>query len=400
MSVASELRAAWQGRPVEVTRLAGAKAESPGLALALQAFVSIARTASGSGTTPRKIQPSKGLYYPNLEFKSTAWVKSALLYWDGLVRIRSSGTTPRDEPEIQELMAAGVIEEAWVEPMRRRLTPEFGRHVDKLVAAHDGRLPPGLPRMKPALGDTPELIRKVRQQVYDDLHDYPRARDALWNGDEDQARSLFWTFFFEKHANALGLAPATDEAIFQAIATFFAEEEITPDPSKLSHSDGSAIATLCLPTPSIEAISELPVDRLLEIRRKYAEQRHRFRERVQAQLAEIRELGTPQAIEERLKTLQREIEDDLDAAREAVKDSKAKERWTMLGITAPASIAAGITIGDAMLGVGTLTLGMTSWFMTRRAGSIPANHYLLSVDRTATDPWRRLGRAFRELFKE
>jgi hypothetical protein len=366
--------------------------------------VSIAQTASGSETTPRKPQPSKALYYPNLEFKSTAWVKSALLYWDGLVRVRSSGTTPRDDREIQELKAAGVIEEAWVEPLRRRLTPEFGKQVDKLVAAHDGRLPPGLPRMKPALGDTPELIRKVREQVYEDLHEYPRARDALWNGDEDQARSLFWTFFFEKHANALGLAPATDEAMFEAIATFFAEEKVTPDPNTLRHSDGSAIAKLCLPTPSLEAIAELPVDRLLAIRQKYAEQRHRFREKVQLQLAAMRELPTPQAIEERLKTLQQELEDDLGAAREAVQDSKAKERWTILGITAQASIAAGLTISDAVLGpvagAGTVALGVTTWFMQRRAGSIPANHYLLSLDRTATDPWRRLGRAFRDLFKE
>ena len=300
-------------------------------------------------------------------------------------------------------MAAGVIEEAWVEPLRRRLTPEFGKQVEKLVRAHNGRLPPGLPRMKPGRGDTPELIRKVRQQVYEDLHEYPRARDALWNGDEDQARSLFWTFFFEKHANALGLAPATDEAMFEAIATFFAGEDITADPSQLSHSDGSAIAKLCLPTPSIEAIAELPVDRLLKIRQKYADQRHRFRGTVQAQLAATWDLPTPQAIEERLKTLQREIEDDLGAAREAVKNSKAKESWTTMGITAPASIAAGITIGDALLGpvagAGTVALGMTSWFMSRRAGSIPQHHYLLSLDNAASDPWRRLGRAFRELFK-
>jgi hypothetical protein len=356
----------------------------------------------------RKVaQPSKALYYPNLEFKSTAWVKSALLYWDGLVRVRSSGSTPRDDPEIQKLVAAGLIEEAWVEPMRRQLTPEFGKQVDKLVRAHGGRLPPSLPRMKPALGDTPELIRKVRQQVFENLHEYPRARNALWNGDEDQARSLFWTFFFEKHANALGLAPATDEPLFEAIATFFAEEELTPDPSKLRHSDGSAIAQLCLPTPSVEAISELPVDRLLEIRQKYAEQRHRFREKVQAELAALGELPTPQAIEERLKTLRREIEDDLVASREAVKDSKAKERWTMLGITAPASIAAGITMATAASpvlgpvgGIGTLALGMTSWFMRKRAGSTPANHYLLSLDTAATDPWRRLGRAFRDLVNQ
>jgi hypothetical protein len=349
------------------------------------------------------IQPSKALYYPNLEFKSTAWVKSALLYWDTIVRVRSSGSAPRDDPEIQELTAAGLIEEAWVEPLRRQFTPEFGKHVDRLVRGHHGRLPPGLPRMKPALGDTPELIRKVREQVYDDLHDYPVARDALWNGDEDQARSLFWTFFFGKHAKLLGLAPATDEPMFQAIATFFAEEGITADPSRLTQADGSAIAQLCLPAPSIEAIAELPVRRLVEIRQKYAAARGRFRGKVQAQLEAIGELPSSEAIERHLRAFQREIHDDLEASREAVKDSKAKDHWTMLGISAPASLAAGAAIAGGVAVIpaaemGTLALGLTSYFVHRQAEKKAAEpHYLLSLETTLKDPWTRLTRGLRAL---
>jgi hypothetical protein len=352
------------------------------------------------------IQPSKGLYYPNLDFKSAAWVKSALLYWDAIVRVRSTGTTPRDDPEIQEIAAAGLIEEAWVEPRRRDLTPEFGRRVDELVRGHDGRLPPSVPKTKPALGDTPELIQKVRQQVYDDLHDYPVARDALWNGDEDQARTLFFAFFLEKHANALGLAPATDEPMFTALGTFFAEEEVTPDPGQLSATDGSAIAQLALPVPSVEALADLPVERLLEIREKYADQRRRFREKVQTKLATVRELRTPQEIQEHLNSLQQEIQGDLEASREAVKDSRAKERWTTLGITVPAWIAASEAVAVAagpvaapVAGVGTMALGMTRWFMRRRRESGPQSHYLLSLDTAAKDPWHRIGRAFRELVK-
>jgi hypothetical protein len=351
------------------------------------------------------MQPSKGLYYPNLDFKSAAWVKSALLYWDGLVRVRSTGTAPQDDPEIQQLVAAGLIEDAWVESRRRSVTPEFGQRVDRLVRAHGGRLPPSTPRTKPALGDTPELIRKVRQEVYEDLHDYPVARDALWNGDEQQARTLFFAFFLENHANALGLAPATDEPMFTALGTYFTEEEVTPDPGQLSPTDGSAIAQLSLPVPSIEALADLPVDRLLEIRQKYADQRLRFREKVQAKLAKVRELRTSQEIQEHLNSLQQDIQGELDASREAVKDSKAKERWTTLGVTAPAWMAAGETValaaGGSVLapvaGVGTIALGVTRWFMRRREGSSPQSHYLLSLDTAAKDPWHRMGRAFREL---
>jgi hypothetical protein len=352
------------------------------------------------------IQPSKAVYYPHLEFGSAAWVKGALLYWEGLVRSRPPQSSPQDDPEIQQLLAAGLIEEVWFERDRRRLTPEMGQQVEELMRSHGGRLPPGIPSIEGARGAPPELEQRVRKEVLEDLDGYPLAQEAF-SGDLGRARTLFFTFITDRIANAHGLVPVTDDPIFHAIATYFEQEGITRDATKLTEADGSAIAQLCLPAPSLEALAELPVERLLEIREKYAAQRRRFRQKVQAQVASIVELPTAKAIEDRLKTFQEEIQDDLEAAREAVKDAKTRERWTLLGISAPASLAAGMSIAATASpvlgpvgGIGTLALGMTSWFMRKRNGSGPGSHYLLSVDAAVKEPWRRLTRAFGALVNE
>jgi hypothetical protein len=87
-----------------------------------------------------------------------------------------------------------------------------------------------------------------------------------------------------------------------------------------------------------------------------------------------------------------------------VKDAKAKNRWSLLGISAPASLAVGMSIAGAspVLGpaaeVGTLALGVTSWFMQKRnEDSAPESHYLLSVEEAATAPWQRLTHALGDL---
>ena len=350
--------------------------------------------------------PSRALYYPHTEFRSTAWVKCALLYWDGIVRSRPPESSPKDDREIQQLTAAGLIEDAHLVSLRRQMTPEIGPPVERLMRLHGGRVPLG----DPPDGTTARPLGRVRGEGAPRgtgrFQGYPLAQKAF-AADLGQARTLFYTFLKGRQAEALGLAVITDEPIFDAMTTYFRQEGgITDDAKHLSESNGSSIAQPRLPTPSLEALADLPAERLIEIRRRYAAERHRFRRKVQAEVAAIAQLPTAEAIENRLKAFQLEIQDDLQAAREAVKDSRARERWTFLGVSAPASMAAGISIAAAaettlgpVAGVGTVALGVTSWFMQKRLGSVPGNNYLLSLETAPGAPWQRLTRAFRDLVK-
>lgn len=350
-------------------------------------------------------QPPKAFYYPHVEFGSTAWVKSALLYWEGLVRIRPEGSSPRDDAEIRELIDAGLIEEVSPDAPRRQALPEMGKRLEEFLRAHGGHVPQCIPGIRGIRGTSVERENRVRAEIWEALGEFPLAQKAFAE-EPDRARALFLTMWVDKIASERQFAPVTDDPIFDAMTTYFESEKMTENQNKiLPDADWQALAELSLPSPSLEAIAELPVSRLLAIRNKYAAQRHHFRNTIQTQLAAIAKLPTKEAIEEQVKTLQAETRDDLEAAREAVKDAKVKDRWTLLGISAPASLAAGVSIAATASpvigpigGIGTLALGVTSWFMQRRRGQIVSqSHYLLSLDTAVKEPWRGLSHAFRNL---
>jgi hypothetical protein len=352
----------------------------------------------------RQIQPQKAIYYPHVEFASTAWVKSALLYWESVVRWRPPGSAPQDDPEIEQLLAARLIEELSPEPDARHAAPEIGQRIEELIGALGGELPACLPGIRGLRGMAPEREERDRAEILEAMEGYPLAKKAFVER-SDQARALFLTLWAEKVAHERRFAAVTDEPVVDAIALYLEHDQVTDDARRLTPGRGQAIAELSLPTPSLEAIAQLSVERLLEIRQKYAHQRRHFRETVQARVAAIAELETPQAIEEKLKALEAETRDDLEAAREAVKDANVRERWSLLGVTAPASLAAAMSIAaySPVLGpaggVGAIALGVTSWFMQKRAGSPPpVTHYLLSVDAAVTtSPWQRVASALRDI---
>src|SRR5258708_3266009 len=84
------------------------------------------------------VQPVKAIYYPHIQFESLGWLKAALLYWEGILRIVPDGFEPFDPPEVHELATAGLVSS--ISPSRylesvRRL---FSARLDELLASHLG----------------------------------------------------------------------------------------------------------------------------------------------------------------------------------------------------------------------------------------------------------------------
>ena len=48
------------------------------------------------------MKPDSILYYPHIEFKNEAWVKSSLLLWDHVYRIVPENYIPNDSDEIKK----------------------------------------------------------------------------------------------------------------------------------------------------------------------------------------------------------------------------------------------------------------------------------------------------------
>jgi hypothetical protein len=330
------------------------------------------------------VQPYKALYYPHLEFGSAAWVKGALLYWEGIDRLVYTAQ-PNDDPEIQELVEAGLIGNAASSETAAEAVPALGERLEALVERCGG-LPESIPPSRVPRGRRPDLVAKRLAEIADELEQNGRKRAAQAIRERSQqALTIALTVAAQVTAAERHLAVVTDDPMFSAIDTFFGEAKVTNAPETVPA--GLAAADLLIPAPSTKALASLPVAELLKIRDKLAPQRRSFREKVEAHTATIAKLPNVEAVREHLKLFAAEIRDNLEAERDAMKEAKVKDDWSLLSVTAPASLAVGMTIAQSSAGmlapvggVGALALGVTNWFMQRRKGQKGAGHYMLSLE--------------------
>jgi hypothetical protein len=329
------------------------------------------------------IQPNKALYYPHLTFQSAGWVKGALLYWDGLVRMLGQ-VQPDDDAEIRELVEAGLIETIPLSPFSVEMRQQFGKRFGDLLRQRQG-FPDAIPRVHDLRGRRPELVAMLVQNLAQALESQDRRRAAeVVRAMPDQAIALASGLMGHLVASERGLAPITDDPVFSAIATYFTADDVTSDPKAAPN--GLAEADLRVPAPSPEALASLPVPRLLEIRDKLGNQRREFRRKVEAHRAAIAELPNVEAVRDQVKSFAADIHDDLEAQREAMEKANFRHNWSFLSVTAPASLAVGMTIAGSaspilgpVAGAGAVALGVSNWYVQRRKGERSSSNYVLSL---------------------
>ncbi|MGD0678695.1 MAG: hypothetical protein ABSC94_25080 [Polyangiaceae bacterium] len=339
------------------------------------------------------VEPSKALYYPHPAFTSVACVKRALLYWDGIVRLAHPRVAPpNDGPEIRELAAAGLIESVPFgpdSPHWNRSAGIFLQRVDNLLRSHGDGVLQSMPELCGLRGVPPEAIRTEIDEHAQGFHErgYAAAARAI-RAKPLTALGLCFTVFANVAAWGRHVSPVTDEPYFQAITSYIDSTKLAEDLKDIEPAERLAAAQLYIPTPSPETVAPLSVSSLLKIRKQYAAQRRSFREKVQAHTRAIARLPNAEAVRDHMSAFATEIQDEMSAARQAMRETSAVDRWALLGVSAPTSLAAGLAIAQASTPVvgalgaaGSLTLAVTRWFMQkRRRESARDQHYLLSLE--------------------
>jgi hypothetical protein len=334
------------------------------------------------------LQPAKAIYYPHVEFGSAAWLKSVLFYWEGIVRHTPEGAAPRDDREVRALADAGLVTDYPVPRILDRSLDIVGPRIEEMAREHDGALPPCVRAID-------ELRGVERGYVTEKVEDMARAfRARGWSNAASavqkhvgQAFALHATVINAIIAHDLNLAPVTDDSTFDAACTYFPQGKVTDRPSELAEAESLAAAQLFVPTPAAEACAKLSVEDLVRVRHKLASARRRFRESVQARVHEIAALPTADAVRDSMASLATAIRDDLAEAREALREANVKERWSMLGVSASASLSVGVALaGQSIAGpIGTVAsaaLAVSTWFFQHhKPQHEPAGNYLLSAER-------------------
>ena len=358
--------------------------------------------------------PQAALYYPHAEFASAAWVKAALLYWERMGRLIGRGP-PSDDPEIRQLVDAGLIEDIESEPYRAAAVRALGDYVDNIVR-ECGDLPASIPPIREVRGRSREEVASLREEVVRGLEADGRTSAArVLRARPEQCSSLYATIGSGVIAEERGLAPTTDDPVFTALATMWKtrvtrERPTEPEETRERHTETEAevmaATEIMVPIPSLEDIHSLSVERLLEIRNKTSKSRRSFREAVEGRSRAIAGLPTVYAMKKQLQVFAEQIMDDLNDQQDALKTSKAERRWSVMRVTAPVTAAAMLAgaatspIAAPVAGAGVVALGVTGWFLHRRPGhGEPGPHHTFELERAiGSDAGGGLRAGFEKLF--
>jgi len=335
------------------------------------------------------IQPRRALYYPRAHFTSTKWLKSALLYWESLVRIVPDGSALQDPPEVHELAAIGLIENISPAPFQRAATRLFLGHVASAFR-RPGALPfrderdPSASRRNYKLFSVGEIERDLLKELR--AHGLAAVTED-WVTMPSEMADVYRIGLAAEIAKDLHVALAADPPFLEVASTFLAHQKVMGQGIEETPIDGYACARTMTPFRLLET-SHLPTDKLLRARQKYADERRLFRDLVQTRAVAIAALPSVVAIDSHVRDLAFEFESEANVLRRSRTESRLREATEIVGVGAPASIGAGLTLSGvsavaaALGGVGSLAAGVTDW-VVRQHQTPHAAHYLLSLEALA-----------------
>src|SRR5258708_7009417 len=194
------------------------------------------------------VQPIKALYYPRIQFASVGWLRAALLYWEGVLRILPEGFAPWDPPEVHELATLGLIEDLSPAPYRRRAAERFVAILERQF-----RKPGGWSPESSAEASTLVHVDMMEQGLLRELQARGLAAVAReWATMPAEIAKLYEMALANEAGQELHAAPATDESDDDIPRTYFAHQVLSADPATIAPIDGFASVRRIDPFPRFE----------------------------------------------------------------------------------------------------------------------------------------------------
>jgi hypothetical protein len=345
-----------------------------------------------------------GLYYPFIHFKDEGWLKLTALYWDGMKRIVPMGAALHDSDEVQRLIDADFVRNESPTDAAAGIAPAFR----ELVAAHgdslrarlgvDGRAEwPEDPytRLYAPTGSDTKLAyvfeEKIDQRLLSDLFACSlvteRAGNARWIGMHPRLANLYMMSLAEAMAPAVGAHPLTDEAFDHVAVSGLTMERLAAalleQPALAHERDDREIeehmASLALRYVVPAAPADIPAEKIVAFRSRYAEERGLFQAEVAkltAGLAYLNEVNDVREVERHLeneyhKTLAKRLERLRTGLEHAGIDTVESTIGTSIALpagVATALTAAGLTLAQPLAAAaGIAFAAWTIWRKHRKA---------------------------------
>jgi hypothetical protein len=363
----------------------------------------------------------KSLYYPFIEIQDTNWLKSSLLYWDGLRRIVPTPVTPKDNPDVCQAVDAGFLQNTAPDEYRDKASEKFLALLEPLtdeadpyyVELTDGRFS-GLG----SIGDHnigeygQEFIRNpiVASEAWD-IELLKQFVPVFWLHPTRGSAPLFEFLESHKLASRSGDSYSIDGFVGGLYMVCLAREMsenigtslVTDSPhvgafgeyisfgkfSKPSTEETLGILLkLDIDFPTAESLGDIPISKIIKFCEQRKDERKRFRQAIESITAIGSEITDSNALADFLSQQREEIKSAIEDHSKALDDLSVKSVGSLLSVSAPTAVAAaaGLSIppvAAVLTGVG-VAVSLVQWWAEVRGNQrekIKGSpwHYLLSV---------------------
>ena len=341
---------------------------------------------------------TRGLYYPWIDFRSTDWLRSAILYWDTLHTIvPASIRHPYSSPVTEELVDAGVVQPLRVNPQ----LPELSRVAEGAIAylsspegaavvtgathlgvahLHPDKLPRELRRM---IGLHPQ---KLAYTLRRDLRHLLEEGSDGWLHVDPRFAAYYMTLLAREFANSAGvglIADAPDHHSLASAARLDVQRALlAASRPHVGHWDGDAslLAQGMLGQLSIASLQidpSISTSKLLRFRKLHEDELGRFRIEVARLASSISPELPIDALRQSVQDIYKnEVRPAFNAFKRALRGSRI--RWTVGGATSVAFFSS----GAAAVPQGLIGLGASEALLAGAGLSMLANVVLYNVARS------------------
>jgi Family of unknown function (DUF6236) len=298
------------------------------------------------------MQTYSGLYYPFIHFKNDNWLKFSALYWDKMARIVPNGYATQDSDTVRKLGDfVETVRPDWVRPQFGETFAEFvGTYAGALRARYgvdqseswpirpESQRPPhagGPSGQNPRLGYV--FFEKMTDQLRTAFIESGIARfdspdDRQWLGMHPDLAFVYMTAMADQIAGERGLAPIADNSVDHIAASGCTVERLAQallqdvelvDRRANSREVEMSAALIAIETVVPRNLAQLPVEKILEFRHMYAEERAEFQGWILSFVNDRQWLGDiqdPRAVRDRVESeYEKHLKPKLRSVREALR---------------------------------------------------------------------------------
>lgn len=369
-----------------------------------------------------EVMNGSALYYPNIDVRDPAWLRSALLYWDDIYTIVPRAIETPYETQDTKICA----KEGQLRPLYCEDHPEVIRRLGERTLELVNQLRSPLPftmEVGEAEPNLTELWEAYRSPTRVQLHPDKFGQSRLHPGKvSDELRYLFDQA--ENGSSQWMLVDAQFSDMYMAaLALLLAEEQEDMVPVTNSAADhGSAIYSLLAESPTVQTPQagrlvsltmknlridpETRIEKIIQFKQKHQQQLADLSIKLAELSAKIKETGDPNDMERQAKRIyEREVEKGMADLASELKAASIQSTWEAfqrcMSLTVPGStLAAGaaqmlpptwvavshaITLGSGAL-VTLTDVAVKNHFARRKARKDSKFTYLLDAHRKFSAP--------------